>query len=190
MPRLKLVSEEIVRWGFEVTINKNDSWVVAFTNPTAGPWKRILGEDTSGCEGEVHRFAVDEKRPDLVIFSDKYETVLIIEAKTDFAGLAHPGQIQKTCDLFLGLKELLGNQKENAFWGQRSDYKYELGLLWGKGSESTQEVKRVASEYQVEIDNYSPDILCIEGEFVTNVLRHRVFWGCTGKTVDLTNYYS
>jgi hypothetical protein len=35
------LTEEICRWSFEVHIKKLESWWIAFTNPTAGPWKKI-----------------------------------------------------------------------------------------------------------------------------------------------------
>lgn len=131
-PKLKLVSEEIVRWAFEVNVASEPLWEIAFTNPTAGPWKRVLGKNESGKSGEVHRFEIDEKRPDLILYSDKYETVIIVEAKTNLQGLAHLDQVHKTSALFNRLSALLQSKDANSYWSKRVNYKYELGLLLGK----------------------------------------------------------
>ena len=37
------LTEEIARWAFEIICRENPNWYVAFTNPTAGPWKTIKG---------------------------------------------------------------------------------------------------------------------------------------------------
>ena len=39
--KINRVNEEIARWAFEIIFKKNDQWTIAFTNPTAGPWKTI-----------------------------------------------------------------------------------------------------------------------------------------------------
>ena len=95
-PKLKMVSEEIVRWAFEVSLHQSDDWKIAFTNPTAGPWKRVMALNAGGVSGEVHRFENDEKRPDLIIYSDKHRVVIIVEAKPDIGGLSTEEQIEKT----------------------------------------------------------------------------------------------
>ena len=33
------LTEEIARWAFEVVCKNSSDWYIAFTNPTAGPWK-------------------------------------------------------------------------------------------------------------------------------------------------------
>ena len=59
------INEEIVRWAFEVFLrNKSeDKWWVAFTNPTAGPWKKIEAPNNGGKLFEIYRFAREEDRP-------------------------------------------------------------------------------------------------------------------------------
>ena len=57
-PKLVSISEEIVRWSFEISVNRSDDWLIAFTNPTAGPWKRITAPDSDGKRGEIHRFEI------------------------------------------------------------------------------------------------------------------------------------
>ena len=99
-PKLVSISEEIVRWSFEISVNRSDDWFIAFTNPTAGPWKRITAPDGEGKVGEIHRFEIDETRPDLILINDKTKHVLIIEAKTTFKDLQKPAQIAKTSQLF------------------------------------------------------------------------------------------
>lgn len=94
------LTEEIARWAFEVLLSKNPDWYIAFTNPTAGPWKRVTAINERGVEGEVHRFARDEERPDLLLISDKYEVVIIIEAKDSLPKLIKDKQIKNPHKLF------------------------------------------------------------------------------------------
>ena len=35
------LNEELARWAFEIKISENSDWEIAFTNPTAGPWKTV-----------------------------------------------------------------------------------------------------------------------------------------------------
>jgi hypothetical protein len=184
-PHLKSLSEEIVRWGFEVGISESKNWKVAFTNPTAGPWKRVMALDSQGVEGEVHRFEIDETRPDLVLYSDKFETVLIVEAKTDIRGLLDASQASKTADLFLRLKKLLTSKEENNFWGQRSQYRYELALLWGETDDQSNATSDLASLYQNNLKGSAKDLVFIRGKFVEETLKHDVFWAVTGKAIKL-----
>ena len=65
------LTEEIARWAFEIKCIESEDWFVAFTNPTAGPWKTIKGLDDEGKEGEVYRFGSKEPRPDIVLVSDR-----------------------------------------------------------------------------------------------------------------------
>ena len=188
MPQLKLVSEEIVRWAFEVSLKSCPQWRVAFTNPTAGPWKRVMGEDASGRVGEVHRFEIDEKRPDLIIYSDEFETVVIVEAKTDLRGLADQAQVEKTSALFHSLNRLLHDKSSNPFWGIRANYRYELGMLWGKKEESYGDIRDAIDAYLTEGGELLEDILCIQGQLNTSALEHKVFWGASGENVTLEDY--
>lgn len=187
-PKLKHVSEEIVRWAFEVSVQKSTHWKIAFTNPTAGPWKRVMGFSQIGQSGEVHRFEIDEKRPDLILYSDKFKSVLIIEAKTDLRGLTDKVQIAKTAELFKRLTVLLKTKKQNPFWGERAEYEYRLGLLWGHQTESTDEVLDVVAQFKKALNSEAKDILCVQGHLVNSQLQHRVYWGTSGKEFPLDSY--
>ena len=189
-PELKLVSEEIVRWAFEVQVHSKSDWNIAFTNPTAGPWKRVTGTNSDGGSGEVHRFEVNEKRPDLILFSDKFRTVVIVEAKTDMKGLADNSQMKKTTELFSRLVTLLQEKSLNPFWANRAQYKYELGLLWGKADESQLEINQMVQDYLRHQRAGLQDLLCIEGQFDGDNLTHRIFWGKSGSAASLSNYQS
>jgi hypothetical protein len=189
-PTLKYVSEEIVRWAFEVSLNAGSKWNIAFTNPTAGPWKRVMAADSNGVVGEVHRFEIDEKRPDLIIYSDTYQIVVIIEAKTDLKGLADAKQIEKTSALYKNLEKLMRSKSGNSHWGKRSKYQYVLGLLWGKIEESEADINVMVRDYLAALNGKAIDVLCIQGELQSNNLAHKVFWGHSKKITTLENYQS
>ena len=42
------LTEELARWAFEILCREGDECYVAFTNPTAGPWKTIKAKDDKG----------------------------------------------------------------------------------------------------------------------------------------------
>ena len=75
------LTEEISRWAFEIRCRESLDWYIAFTNPTAGPWKTIKGTDQFGKEGEVYRFELEQPRPDIILVNDKLRVIVIIEAK-------------------------------------------------------------------------------------------------------------
>lgn len=82
MRNINRLNEEIARWAFEIIFKTNTSWHIAFTNPTAGPWKTIKSVSLqSGKEGEVYRFILEEDRPDIIMYNDSLRVVLIFEAK-------------------------------------------------------------------------------------------------------------
>ena len=116
------LTEEISRWAFEICINRHNSWFIAFTNPTAGPWKRIMGRNSNGEVGEVHRFEREEMRPDLVLVCDELQVVLIIEAKDSLTKLLTDKQMDKSADVVRGLAQTLRNKKSKPFWGERAFY--------------------------------------------------------------------
>jgi len=92
------INEEITRWVLEVYINNHtDNWKIAFTNPTAGPWKKIIAPSTSK---EIYRFIREEARPDLIIVNDILSTILIIEAKDDYRKLLDNAQMKKSIDVY------------------------------------------------------------------------------------------
>lgn len=189
-PKLKLLSEEVVRWALEVELQRGSTWKIAFTNPTAGPWKRVMAENSVGELGEIHRFEIDEKRPDLIIYSDTHKTVVIVEAKTDISGLQNSDQIVKTSTLFTSLSEMLKQKSSNGHWGSRATYSYQLGLLWSKKRETSRDVADLASEYLKRIDTRLPDIICFQGSLCEGNLEHQIFWAKRNRLIDLDNYQS
>ena len=87
------LTEEICRLSFEVHTKKLNNWWIAFTNPTAGPWKKIEGFNKDNKKGEVFRYERDVPRPDIIIVNDKLKTIIIFEAKDNLAKLNVESQI-------------------------------------------------------------------------------------------------
>jgi hypothetical protein len=141
LPYSYKLSEEIARWAFEVHLRRLDDWHIAFTNPTAGPWKRLMALDSEGSPGEVHRFLREDDRPDLVLVSDTFESLVIVEAKDSLARLVLDGQVKKSCAVVSTLATTLGELGDNPYWGARADYTVVPGLLWG-AAESASESQR------------------------------------------------
>jgi hypothetical protein len=186
-PQLVSVSEEIVRWSFEIAVAKSHDWFIAFTNPTAGPWKRITAPNKNGKVGEVHRFQIDETRPDLVLVNDKLRQILIIEAKTTFSDLQKPIQLAKTSQLFLDLTHKLQEISNNEFWGNRRNYDYLLGLLWSAGDETENQVRETCKSYLRNVSHSTKDIICIEGFFKNDLLISKAYMGVSGLKLTLPN---
>ena len=136
------LTEEIARWAFEIHIQSCKDWVIAFTNPTAGPWKRLTGLDKNGTTGEVHRFEREEDRPDLVLVSDRNKIIIIIEAKDLIQKLTAEAQIVKSVAVIHSLAKILRTKADNSFWENRSDYMIIAGLLWGAEIKSTDAERR------------------------------------------------
>ena len=140
------LTEEIARWAFEVKLEQSNDWEIAFTNPTAGPWKLITAVNAEGLMGEVHRFARDEERPDLLLISDKYQMIIILEAKDSLPKLIKDKQIIKSAQVVISLSEILNMKKLHPFWGDRTDYTIVAGLLWGADTKSTETQRQKAFE--------------------------------------------
>ena len=127
------LTEEIARWAFEINFNDTTEWRIAFTNPTAGPWKTIKAPSLkTGVIGEVYRFELDETRPDILLFNDRLRLIIIMEAKDSLEKLLTGGQVGKTIDVVNRLSDLLVQQTQNQFWAGREQYKVITGLLWGR----------------------------------------------------------
>lgn len=157
MRTINRLNEEIARWAFEIIFKTNSEWTIAFTNPTAGPWKTIktVSKET-GREGEVYRFILEEDRPDIIMYSDSLEAVIIIEAKDSLEKLKDRKQAKKSADVVIKLADLLRSKGSNEFWKGREDYRIILGLLWG-----STEVPEGNSE-KTRLYDYYHDL--IEGE--------------------------
>jgi hypothetical protein len=131
LPYSYKLSEEIARWAFEVHLQRVDAWHIAFTNPTAGPWKRLMANDADGSPGEVHRFLREDDRPDLVLVNDALEVLVIFEAKDRLDRLLDADQVVKSCAVVKTLALTLRGLGANPYWGDRAGYTVVPGLLWG-----------------------------------------------------------
>lgn len=132
MRSINRLNEEIARWAFEILFKENTAWVIAFTNPTAGPWKTIKASSLrDGTVGEVYRFILEEDRPDIIMYNDELQTIIIFEAKDSLEKLMDCSQATKSSAVVVKLAALLNNSATNPFWRGRENYKVILGLLWG-----------------------------------------------------------
>jgi hypothetical protein len=78
-PQYRL-TEEVVRQAVEVCFKKaSATWQISFTNPTAGPWKKIRIRNY--VDGTNLRYGKEEDRPDLILFAQQTGIFLILEAK-------------------------------------------------------------------------------------------------------------
>lgn len=136
MRTMNRLNEEIARWAFEILFKSDTSWHIAFTNPTAGPWKTIKAVSLrSGKEGEVYRFILEEDRPDIILYHDSLRVVLIFEAKDSLEKLLERTQAQKSADVVVKLANILRHKGTNDFWRGRENYRVILGLLWGSNND-------------------------------------------------------
>ena len=134
--KISRLNEEIARWAFEIQIASTRDWYIAFTNPTAGPWKTIKAQNCNGVLGEVYRFKLEEDRPDIIMYNDMLKKIIIFEAKDSIKKLFESTQMEKSSDVFIRLSDTL-KSSNNPFWGERKNYNIVLGLLWGaEGSNS------------------------------------------------------
>lgn len=166
MIRLKQVTEEVARWVFEVHLTSETNWDIAFTNPTAGPWKRVMASDQWGRRGEVHRFLREDTRPDLILISDELEAIVIVEAKTRVEQLLTERQATKTVAVVKEMAELLQGRGSNPYWQRRANYGTLCGLLWGgerKASpETLDKLKRTYLPIIASGSQISTSILTVE----------------------------
>ena len=134
--RINRLNEEISRWAFEIIFKQNKKWTIAFTNPTAGPWKTIKANSLlTNKNGEVYRFILEEDRPDIIMYNDELKTVLIFEAKDSLIKLTDKTQYKKSAEVVIKLAKILYDKRNNDFWKGRENYKVILGLLWGANDE-------------------------------------------------------
>ena len=112
-PKFK-ITEEVVRQSVEVGFKQSDHWKIAFTNPTAGPWKMIKLGAYEG--GHDLRYAKEEDRPDLILFNRQAKLFLVFEAKDLIKKLIDETQIEKSVAVFqkegTRLDEILSTPKD------------------------------------------------------------------------------
>lgn len=150
------LTEEIARWAFEVLCKENAQWYIAFTNPTAGPWKAIKAVGKNGQEGRVYTFDSKEKRPDIILVNDSMKLILIFEAKSDINSLLKRDQVTKSTRVVADIGKMLQKMRNNEYWGKRYMYKIVLGLLWGNEENLELEV------YDNLFDKYKNELSCYE----------------------------
>ncbi len=127
------LSEEIVRWTFELACQNNKTRYIAYTNPTAGPWKRVRGPVSEG-EYEIHTFRKEESRPDVIIVCDTLRAIYILEAKDTRLKL-DANTINKTYLLSNTFKRLFSRFTGNQKWIVRANYSVVTGFLFGSTAE-------------------------------------------------------
>lgn len=149
------LTEEFARWAFEIQCKATPNWYIAFTNPTAGPWKAITAKDKNGNEGRIYTFDANEKRPDIILVNDQLKLIVIIEAKNDVYALINSNQFQKSTKVVSDIGKQLQKIRTDSFWGKRYMYKIVLGLLWGSNEEkSSLEYNDIFDTYYNEICKY------------------------------------
>lgn len=144
------LTEEIARWVLEVYVQNNQvskkHWWIAFTNPTAGPWKRLMAKTHEGMV-EAYRFRREEGRPDLVLVNDDLKVVLIIEAKDTHRRLVDAKQMSKSVSVIVAMREQLGALSDHVAWASRSSYSYIPGFLWTRSNDPLQEHRAVTQAF-------------------------------------------
>ena len=176
------LKEEIARWAFEIRIkNRKSDWKIAFTNPTAGPWKTIKFFDDAGTLGEVYRYPLTEERPDILLVNDKLKLVLIIEAKDSMPKLVIDTQVKKSVKVVSLLTKTLKELGGNRFWGARSSYKVIVGLLWGTTEASISATSRTLlfETYRSKLTKYkdidSTYIVGIESVYANDEIKCKIY---------------
>jgi hypothetical protein len=105
--RAYILTEEIARQAVEVIFrDETMDWHVAFSNPTAGPWK-LIRLQIGGSLIQVGTYLKEELRPDLILQSAANRLLLVLEAKRSIAELLRPGQLAKTVGVFAAETERL-----------------------------------------------------------------------------------
>ena len=125
------INEEIARWVTEVYIRnqQKNGWWVAFTNPIAGPWKKITALDGTGLPVEIYRFEREGERPDLILVNDIFKLVIIVEAKDYYHKLLVPTQMTKSVRVIEDISTIL-TKCPNKNWENRINYKILASFLW------------------------------------------------------------
>jgi len=167
-----IISEEIVRFVLEVHIKQGaKDWSVAFTNPTAGPWKKII-LNLAGDKLEVGRYEREEQRPDLIIFYAKYGVFIIIEAKDNFSKIYDATQIKKSIEVFLKEKKRLVNSKLLKKYTEKIKLKFVNGFLWFDTD---------ANNAELFAKHYSKHAKIDDPLLIINITKHGDDLTCLGK---------
>lgn len=85
-----------------LVLARRNGWQEWFSNPTAGPWKKVMIPGVG--DRENIRFEKEEDRPDMIICSIAKRVMLVLEAKDDIRKLAQPAAITKYVSMFNSVK--------------------------------------------------------------------------------------
>lgn len=170
------VNEEIARWVTEIFVrNKSGhSWWIAFTNPIAGPWKKMVAMDNNDSPVEVYRFERETERPDLVLVNDELKTILIVEAKDFLPKLIASSQMKKSLRVIEDMDKVL-KATEHDHWNERAGYAIKPAFLWFCDSK-----ERIAEEDKILRDTYQKES-GLDPSAVVNIIISR---GEDGKLVN------
>lgn len=191
MRKINRLNEEIARWAFEIIIKKNKAWTIAFTNPTAGPWKTIKSSSLiTAEEGEVYRFPLEEDRPDIIIYNDDIQLIIIFEAKDSLEKLLDIEQAKKSVNVVLKLASILKSKAKNEFWKGRENYKVILGLLWGSVNKpKTQQDKQMLYDCYYNLSK-NKDLILFDFIIGVETLYKDEQLSCTAFFKDYSGYSS
>lgn len=155
------LTEEFVRFCFEVHLKTKASpaWVVGFTNPTAGPWKKIMLPHDKG-KIEIGRYERDEERPDFILFNQSKGVCIVLEAKDIYEKVASASQMVKNISVYKKEKRRLLASKQLNEWVNSNDVLMINGLLWSRNKNSLineGDINDLYNKYKAKQDN---DSLC------------------------------
>jgi hypothetical protein len=129
------LSEEVCLQCLVVSF-RNGGWEEWFSNPTAGPWKKVRIEGV-GDEDQI-RFEKEQDRPDLVVAERNSGLVIILEAKDNINSLLETTQIRKSVGVFASgfarLGSILARHGSRLFAG--TEPKLTCGYLFPATGES------------------------------------------------------
>lgn len=154
------IGEEIARFAFEVNINQNAlNWFIGFTNPSAGPWKKIHFRHVDK-RIEIGRYERDEKRPDIILFNEVDGICIIIEAKDDYRKLLTEDQLQKSVEVYKKEKDRIINSSIRK-WVVSKNVLFIFSLLWAS-NDLKSEFKIVRDElFKMSSNNQREPVLLI-----------------------------
>ncbi len=125
-------------------------WQEWFSNPTAGPWKRIGIPGISSLDGTG--FEKEETRPDLVLYHNQNEPkILILESKDNIGKLIdssnNNAQLKKTCKVFsdisIKLEKLIEKSTDKQILKLLDSANYICGYVIGDSSNLSTELEKL-----------------------------------------------
>jgi len=132
---------------------KSRGWKEWFSNPTAGPWKRIGVPGVSSLAGTG--FEKEETRPDLILFHNTTDPIiLILETKDKIDKLLDNAnknaQLKKTSEVFVNIQSrldaLIQSSTDSKLRNSAAKISYVCGYATGEDSQivsKTLDLKRI-----------------------------------------------